>query len=233
MRLLTGTSGFAYKEWKPEFYPKDLPASEMLRYYAERFPAVEINSTFFRMPSSAQLEQWAAEVPPDFVFALKAPQEITHRKRLKDVAEPVARLFDAAAVLGERLGPVLFQLPPNMKKDAARLESLLQLIPEGARAAVEFRHASWLDDEVYGLLRAGGAALCIAEGEGADAPPIATAGWGYLRLRRVGYDEGDLAAWANSIRARADDWSDAYVFFKHEDTATGPRHARRLAELCG
>ncbi len=233
MRLLIGTSGFAYKEWKPDFYPKDLPTSGMLHYYAERFPAVEINNTFFRMPSPAQLEQWAAEVPPGFVFALKAPQEITHRKRLKEVADPVARLFDAAAVLGDRLGPVLFQLPPNMKKDAARLESFLQLIPNGARAAIEFRHVSWLDEEVYGLLRAGGAALCVAEGEGVDAPLIATAGWGYLRLRRVGYDEGDLAAWADSIRARTDDWSDAYVFFKHEDTATGPRHARRLAELCG
>lgn len=229
MRLLTGTSGFAYREWKGSFYPDDLPASAMLRFYAARFPAVEINNTFRRMPEEDVLRNWTEQVPEDFTFALKAPQQITHHRRLKDADEPVEQFVRMAATLGGRLGPMLFQLPPNMKKDMERLTSFLPLLPAGARAAFEFRHASWFDEEVYDALRAHGAALCIAHGEVVDTPPVATAGWGYLRLRQVTYEDGDLESWVGTVRAQP--WTDAFVFFKHEDTGSGPRLARRFAEL--
>lgn len=231
MKLRTGTSGFAYREWKGSFYPQDLPASAMLRYYAERFRAVEINNTFYRMPAAAMLEGWREQVPDDFTFVLKASQQITHRKRLKDVAEPVAYFFDNAAVLGDRLGPVLVQLPPNMKQDLSRLEDFLGLVPEGRRVALEFRHDSWLDDAVYDALRRHGAALCIAHGESIETPPVATAGWGYLRLRQVEYDDATLRQWRDLIRDQA--WDEVYVFFKHEDEGTGPRLAERFERLFG
>jgi uncharacterized protein YecE (DUF72 family) len=229
MRLRVGTSGFAYKEWKGSFYPRDLPAGDMLRYYAERFPAVEINNTFYRMPSVATLEGWAQQAPEGFVFVLKASQQITHRKRLNDVAEPVDIFFRNATVLGTRLGPVLVQLPPNMKKDTARLESFLQLVPERRRVAFEFRHTSWFEDDVYDVLRARGAALCIAHGEEVATPLVATADWGYLRLRQVAYDDVDLDTWVQRIRTQA--WGDVFTFFKHEDEGTGPRLAARFAQL--
>lgn len=231
MRLFTGTSGFAYKEWKGSFYPADLPAPDMLRYYAERFRAVEINNTFYRMPSVSVLEAWAGQVPDAFVFVLKASQQITHRKRLKDAAEPVAWFFGNAAVLGDRLGPVLVQLPPNMKCDVARLDAFLDLVPAGRRVAVEFRHASWFDDVVYDTLRRHGAALCIAHGESIETPPVATADWGYLRLRQVAYDDAGLREWASLIRDQG--WGDVFVFFKHEDEGTGPRLAARFGEIVG
>ena len=229
MRLLAGTSGFAYKEWKGSFYPKDLPAADMLRYYADRFPAVEINNTFYRMPSVATLESWAQQAPDGFVFALKASQQITHRKRLNDVAEPVDIFFRNAVVLGARLGPVLVQLPPNMKKDNARLAAFLELVPERRRVAFEFRHPSWFDDDVYDVLRARAAALCIAHGEEVQTPLVATADWGYLRLRQVAYDDSDLGAWVERVRAQA--WGDVFTFFKHEDECTGPRLAARFGQL--
>ena len=226
MRVLAGTSGFSYKEWKGSFYPEDLPAEEMLRFYASRLPAVEINNTFYRMPKAELLAGWAEQVPDGFRFVLKASQRITHFKRLKEVSEEVAYFLRIAATLGDRLGPILFQLPPNLKKDLPRLKDFLELLPAATRAAVEFRHASWFEDDVYEALRARGAVLCIAEDEELATPPIATAGWGYLRLRRPDYGEAEVAAWADRVRLQP--WDEAYVFFKHEDAGAGPRLATDL-----
>jgi uncharacterized protein YecE (DUF72 family) len=229
MRLLIGTSGYAYKEWKPSFYPQDLPAAQMLAYYAERFPAVEINNTFYRMPSETVLQDWVNQVPESFTFALKTPQQITHRKRLKDVAEPVSDFLRIARALGPQLGPVFVQLPPNLKKDLARLEGFLELVPGDIRVAFEFRNPTWFDEEVYTALRGRNAALCIAHGEDVNTPFVATADWGYVRLRQVLYDDAELERWVADVRAQS--WSDAYVFFKHEDTGTGPVLAEKFRVL--
>ena len=223
MRVLAGTSGFSYKEWKGSFYPEDLPAEEMLAYYSARLPAVEINNTFYRMPKPALLESWAGQVPAEFRFVLKASQRITHRKRLKEAGDEVAYFFQTASTLGDRLGPTLVQLPPNLKKDLPRLVSFLSVLPEGARVAFEFRHASWFEDDVFAALRSRGAALCIAEDEELATPLVATSGWGYLRLRRQDYDDAAVAAWAEKVGGQA--WDEAYVFFKHEDAGSGPRLA--------
>jgi uncharacterized protein YecE (DUF72 family) len=230
--MRAGTSGWSYKEWKGHFYPEKLAAKDMLRFYASRFPTVEVNNTFYRMPKQETIEGWAAEVPDDFSFVLKASKRITHERRLQDVGDSVDYLMTNAASLGAKLGPFLVQLPPYLRKDVPRLREFLALLPEGRRAAVEFRHASWFDDEVYAALRERGAALCVADtGEEGDAPLLATAGWGYLRLRQVKYGEDDLRSWADRIRAQ--DWSEAFVFFKHEDEATGPKLAARFIELWG
>lgn len=226
-----GTSGFAYPKWKGSFYPAKFPNKDMLGYYASHFSAVEINNTFYTPPTAAQLEGWAAQVPAHFRFVLKAPQEITHIKRLKGVDGPVASFLETAAVLKKRLGPILFQLPPNFKKDLERLGGLLELLPKGCRAAVEFRHPSWFDDEVYGLLRKRKAALCVAEAEDLETPFVSTADWGYLRLRKAEYDDKALKAWAKQLAEQG--WKESFTFFKHEDTGTGPRFAARLLELLG
>ena len=231
MRVLAGTSGFSYKEWKGSFYPDDLPAERMLAYYAERLPAVEINNTFYRMPKPALLESWAAEVSPEFRFVLKASQRITHFKRLKETASEVEYFFGVASTLGERLGPVLVQLPPNLKRDLPRLEAFLATLPAGARPAFEFRHASWFEDDVFEALRAKGAALCVAEDEELATPLVSTAGWGYLRLRRQDYDDAAVAAWADRVRGQT--WSEAFVFFKHEDAGAGPRLAGEFLRRFG
>jgi uncharacterized protein YecE (DUF72 family) len=228
MRVLCGTSGFSYKEWKGSFYPEELPAQEMLAFYAQRLPAVEINNTFYRMPKASLLTAWAEEVPDGFRFVLKASQRITHHKRLQSASEEVGYFFRVATTLGDRLGPVLFQLPPNLKKDLPRLQDFLAVLPAGCRPAFEFRHASWFEDDVFEALRASAAALCIAEDEELATPLVPTAGWGYLRLRRPDYGEAEVAAWAERLRAQA--WSEAYVFFKHEDAGTGPRLAAQLLE---
>lgn len=229
MRLLTGTSGFAYREWKGSFYPEKLPVARMLGYYAERYPAVEINNSFYKLPSEALLRQWASEVPADFVFAIKAWQQITHRKRLKDVGEPLGEFLRVTGALGERLGPILIQLPPNLRRDLPRLEAALDLLPREIRVAWEFRNPSWFEEDVMDALRAHGAALCVAHGEAVDAPLIATAPWGYVRLRQVTYDDAALVDWVRRIRG--EEWSEVFVFFKHEDSGTGPRLAARFAEL--
>jgi uncharacterized protein YecE (DUF72 family) len=236
MRIAVGTSGYAYKEWKGYFYPADLPADGMLRYYGERFSTVEINNTFYRMPSEKVLAGWAAEVPDGFSFVLKASQRITHRKRLKDAGEEVAYFLKNANVLGPKLGPTLFQLPPNLKKDLPRLVDFLALVPRTWRAALEFRHASWLDDEVFDALKAHNAALCIADTEAEEGekeplqiPAVATADWGYLRLRRPAYATGDLRCWAGTIGAQP--WKEAYVFFKHEEAGAGPKIAAEFTAL--
>jgi uncharacterized protein YecE (DUF72 family) len=232
MNLFVGTSGYSYKEWKGSFYPEDLPHKQMLRYYGERFRTVEINNTFYRMPSESVLKSWAKEVSAGFTFVLKAPQRITHKQRLKESEDSVAYLFKVAAALEDRLGPVLFQLPPFLRKDLLRLRDFLQLLPAGRRVAFEFRHASWFDDEVYDALRAHGAAMCIAEAEGdLEVPFVATAPWGYIRLRRPDYGDRELTSWGRRIREQG--WQDAFVFFKHEDEGVGPKLAARFMELCG
>jgi uncharacterized protein YecE (DUF72 family) len=229
MRILTGTSGYSYPAWKGRFYPPDLPASRMLASYATRLPAVEINATFYRMPRPAMLAAWRAEVPPAFVFALKAPQRVTHVKRLAGAEEEVGFFLRTAAELGAALGPVLWQLPPTLKKDLPRLRDFLALLPRGGRSAFEFRHESWHDDDVLAALADARAALCVAEDEGRSTPFAATASYGYLRLRRPDYDEAALARWAERIRSQR--WEDAFVFFKHEDEARGPAFALRFGEL--
>ena len=229
MRIRAGTSGWSYKEWKGHFYPEKLAAKDMLRYYAGHFPTVEVNNTFYRMPNLTTLEGWAAEVPEDFSFVLKATKRITHDKRLKDVQDSVDYLLRTAGTLGPKLGPFLVQLPPNMKKDVPRLRDFLAGLT--ARAAFEFRHSSWHDDEVYGVLRERNMAWCIADtGEPDDPPFVSTADWGYFRLRRVVYEEADLKMWAD--RVRGESWKEAFVFFKHEDAGTGPKLAARFLELC-
>jgi uncharacterized protein YecE (DUF72 family) len=223
MDVLVGTSGYAYKEWRGSFYPEKTKEKEMLRYYAERFRTVEINNTFYRLPSREMLLRWAEQVPPGFVFVLKASQRITHRQRLRaESKETVDYLFELASALGERLGPVLFQTPPLLKKDVRRLRDFLGFLPPGHPVAFEFRHETWRDEEVYEALRGRNAALVCADAEQsgeAGAPLLPTADWGYLRLRRCDYDDAGLAAWAARIRAQP--WQKAFVFFKHdEDGAT-------------
>ncbi|MBA3585112.1 MAG: DUF72 domain-containing protein [Gemmatimonadetes bacterium] len=230
MKIQAGTSGYSYKEWKGAFYPEDLPAGDMLGYYAGRLPTVEINNTFYRMPTEKLLASWAEQVPEGFRFVLKAPQRITHKKKLEDAGEETEHFFRMAGTLEARLGAVLFQLPPWLRKDVPRLMAFLEILPRVARAAFEFRHASWFDDEVFDRLRERGAALCVADAEGdLDTPLAATAPWGYLRLRRTDYDDAALADWANRVQAQP--WEEAFVFFKHEDEATGPRLAERFLEL--
>lgn len=229
MRVLVGTSGYSYKEWKGSFYPQDLSPKDMLRFYGERFRTVEINNTFYRMPSRKVLAAWSEQVPEDFSFVLKASRKITHFRRLKGAGEELEYLLGAAATLGERLGPLLFQLPPNFPQDLERLSGFLDLLPRGTRAALEFRHPSWWEDEVFELLRAHGVALVTADTEEGEGRIVATAGYGYLRLRRVAYDEARLARWAEGVAAQP--WERAYVFFKHEDEGTGPRLARRFEQL--
>jgi uncharacterized protein YecE (DUF72 family) len=230
-RVFAGSSGFAYKPWKGPFYPADLKDADMLRYYALRLPAVEINNTFYRMPKKSVLEAWAAETPAHFRFVLKASRRITHLSRLKDCADPLGYLFTNAAVLGERLGPVFFQLPPYLKKDIALLRDFLALLPDRRQVAFEFRSTSWFDDEVYEALRGRDAALCLADFDeaGKSTPVVASASFGYLRLRRETYGDADLERWAERIQGQP--WSEAYVFFKHEDEAAAPRTAERLLQL--
>lgn len=225
-KVLIGTSGYAYPEWRGRFYPDKLRANAMLPFYAERFATVEINASFYRMPNPSIVAGWAAATPTNFVFALKAPRRITHDRRLREVAEPLGLFRDAASALGHKLGPLLFQLPPNFRKDAGRLADLLLLLPPGLRCAFEFRHASWFADDVYELLRARDAALCIADTEAGTTPDVATAGWGYLRLRDVAYTDAELDAWAARILRPG--WRDAFVYFKHEETAAGPELGARL-----
>lgn len=231
MDMRVGTSGYNYPEWKGSFYPADMKPAKMLAYYGERFGTVEINATFYRMPTPATVEGWAKAVPDAFTFVLKAPQRITHFARLQNVDEPVRFFCDTARLLRARLGPLFFQLPPNFKKDVSRLGDLLvQLSPE-LRAAFEFRHASWFADDVYDRLRARNAALCIADTEEGSTPPVATADWGYLRLRAVEYTDAQLAEWVTIIRRIGSGWRDAFVFFKHEDQGTGPALAKRFEAL--
>ena len=225
MHALIGTSGFSFDEWKGIFYPPEVRASDRLDYYATRLPAVEINNTFYRMPRPEMLAGWNGRVPSAFRFAIKAPRRITHQQRLKGAEQTLAQLMDACGVLGEKLGPVLFQLPPFFKKDTGVLREFLSVVQRG-RAAFEFRHDSWFDDEVYEAL--GSAAAALVSGDPDDAPEslplVPTASWGYLRLRASEYTEAALDVWAARIAQQP--WSDVFVFFKHE--VQGPAFAQAL-----
>ena len=229
MRVHVGTSGYSFPEWRGSFYPEGLAASAMLPYYAERLDTVEINNTFYRMPSEKMLAAWAAEVGDGFRFALKAPRTITHIKRLKDASEPTGHFLRIASTLGARLGPLLVQLPPNLKKDLPRLAEFLELLPSAAAGesalffAFEFRHASWFEDDVYAALAGKGAALCLAEDDELETPFRSTGPWGYLRLRKSEYSDADLAAKAEALRGLS--WREAFVYFKHEEEGRGPRLA--------
>ena len=229
MQVLAGTSGYSYKEWLGHFYPEKLPADAMLRYYAERFATVEINNTFYRMPAESMLSRWATEVPANFTFTLKAPRRITHDKRLREAGPDVTEFLRRALALGDKLGVLLFQLPPYLKKDVARLKDFLGLLPPDRRVAFEFRHASWQDDEVYEALRARAAMLCVTDTDEGDTPFVSTADCGYVRLRRTHYDDGDLRAWVERIAAQP--LARTYVYFMHEDEALGTKFAQRLMEL--
>jgi uncharacterized protein YecE (DUF72 family) len=227
VRLLAGASGYSYKEWKGDFYPKDIRPEEMLAFYAARLPTVEINNTFYRMPKTGVLEAWAGATPGGFRFAIKASRRITHISRLKadSAADSVAFLYGNLRALDEKRGPVLFQLPPSLKKDVPRLKEFLALLPEAHGAAFEFRHASWFDDDVYETLKGAGAALCLSEREDGAAPPLVeTAPWGYVRLRLESYSEEDLARWAERLAATG--WNEVYAYFMHEPTA--PAYALAL-----
>lgn len=225
MNVCVGTSGFSYKEWKGHFYPEDLSNADMLAYYGDRLGGVEINNTFYRLPEASVLESWREQVPEGFRFSIKASRKITHFKRLKpESRDETEYLVDTVGALGDALGTVLFQFPPNMEADVDRLAAFLGFVPDGVPAAFEFRHESWKDETVYTVLRERGVALVCAdteESEG-DEPIVATADWGYLRLRRPGYEDADLERWAENVRAQ--DWKRVFVFFKHEDEGAGPPH---------
>ena len=232
MDLYVGTSGYSYKEWKGSFYPEDLPAKDMLSYYGERLSSVEINNTFYRLPKASVLEGWAGQVPDGFRFSIKASRRITHFARLKEEArDPTDYLLSTVDALGSKLGVILFQMPPNLKADVPRLESFLSVLPAGTPGAFEFRHESWQDDAVYEALRAREMAWVCADTDasGDDAPVVSTAPWGYLRLRRPDYEEGDLERWARRLEGTG--WERAFVFFKHEDEGAGPRLAARFRSL--
>jgi uncharacterized protein YecE (DUF72 family) len=230
VKLWAGASGYAFKEWKGIFYPEKILPEAMLAWYAERLPTVEINNTFYQMPKAEVLERWKQASPETFRFAIKASRRITHDARLTAdaAADSVAYLYRNLATLGAKQGPVLFQLPPFLKKDLARLKDFLQILPADHQAAFEFRHDSWFDDEVYALLRDAGASLCLSEREDQTPPPLVeTASWGYVRLRLESYSDADLAAWAERLAATR--WEDIHVYFMHEPTAPG--YAAALLQL--
>ena len=232
MELYVGTSGYSYEEWRGSFYPEDLPAKRMLTYYGERLNAVEINNTFYRLPTVSVLEGWADQVPEAFRFSVKASRRITHFARLKpDASEATEYMMSTLAALGSRMGAVLFQLPPNFPKDEERFVAFLHSLPAKTPAAFEFRHESWNDAAVHQALRDRDMALVCADTEesNGDEPVIRTASWGYLRLRRPDYRDADLARWAERVAGAG--WERAYVFFKHEDEGAGPRLAGRFREL--
>jgi uncharacterized protein YecE (DUF72 family) len=231
MRLHVGTSGYNYPEWRGTFYPADLAAKAMFGFYAARFETVEINYTFYRMPTVKTTDAWRAQAPAGFTYALKAPQRITHVQRLKDAGEGVRMFCESARVLGPHLGPLLFQLPPTFRADAARLSAFLDGLPDDVRVAFEFRHESWHADEVYALLASRNAALCIADFGDRTTPLRPTARHGYFRLRDEGYAEADLARWVDRIAEQAPAWDEVFVFFKHEEEGKGPAFARSFRAL--
>jgi uncharacterized protein YecE (DUF72 family) len=232
MRIHVGTSGYNYNEWKGTFYPEDLPAKEMFGFYSKIFTTVEINYTFYRMPTQKTTAAWLAQAPGGFTYALKAPQRITHVQRLKDAGENVRFFCEAARVLGVHLGPLLFQLAPTFRCDTVRLTEFLAELPPDVRTAFEFRHDSWLTDDVFGLLQSKNAALCIADFGDRTTPLTPTARHGYFRLRDEGYQPDDLDRWAARILEQRDAWDDVFVYFKHEDEGKGPEFAREfLARL--
>jgi uncharacterized protein YecE (DUF72 family) len=233
MALWVGTSGYNYPEWKGTFYPAKISSAEMLPYYAARFSTVEINNTFYRMPTEKLVAGWSEATPEQFKLTLKAPKRITHDKRLADCADSTQRFLEVAATLGSKLGVLLFQLPPNFKKDLARLDAFLETLPAGVRAAFEFRNPGWLDDDVYARLKAKGVALCVADSEKLSTPVEITADYAYFRLRDEGYKPVDIKRWAKTIQDSTAGCSDVYVYFKHEESGTGPEFGRLLLEALG
>jgi uncharacterized protein YecE (DUF72 family) len=231
--IWVGTSGYNYPEWKGSFYPETLPASKMLPYYAARFPTVEINYTFYRAPTPAILEGWSRATPEPYRVTLKAPRRITHDARLRDCAESVQRFVETARTLGPKLGVLLFQLPPFLRKDVALLDDFLAGLPSGVAAAFEFRHVSWLDEAVYARLHARQLALCVADSERLSTPVELTAEYGYFRLRDEGYTPEDISAWADTIAARTEGCREVFVYFKHEEEGKGPQLARQLIARLG
>ncbi len=233
MRAFVGTSGWSYKEWKGSFYPSELSADGMLQYYAGRFPAVEVNNSFYRVPSERMLMQWAEQVPAEFRFVLKASRRITHINRLTAADDSLDYFLRIANVLGDRRGPTLFQLPPSLKKDLGRLQEFLGRLPREWTAAMEFRHATWFADDVYDALRARNVALVAVDEdaeEGPGAPLVPTASWGYIRMRRGAYTEAELESWARRIGEQP--WAEAYVFVKHEEgKETGPGAAGEMLKV--
>ncbi|MDQ6859863.1 MAG: DUF72 domain-containing protein [Verrucomicrobiota bacterium] len=231
MELWIGTSGFQYAEWKGTFYPEVMPTAKMLPYYAERFTTTEINYSFHRIPSAKTMEAWWKATPARFKFSLKAPQKITHWAKLRNCGDNLRYFHQVICDLEKKLGCVLFQLPPTLKKDVPLLESFLVDVPDGMRAAIEFRDPAWLSDDVFELLKKKNLALCIADSEKLATPDIATADYGYLRLRREDYQDADIARWAEAVRRHEGEWSDAFIYFKHEESGIGPKFAKRMMEL--
>ncbi len=230
MNFWIGTSGFQYKEWKGTFYPEDLAVAKMLPYYAERFGTTEINYSFHRIPSAKTIDGWFKATPDRFRFSLKAPQKVTHFARLRNCGDTMRYFAQVAGDLEAKLGPVLLQLPPNLKKDVVLLREFLVETPPSLRLAFEFRHESWLDDEVYQALRERNAALCLAESEKLSTPVVPTADFGYVRLRREDYGPAEVKSWTERIRSVAG-WTEVFVYFKHEESGTGPRLAAQMLEL--
>ena len=229
-RIWIGTSGYNYPEWRGSFYPEKMKPADMLPFYAAEFDSVEINYTFYRMPNAKTIDGWAAPTPADLRFVLKARKRITHEKRHKEFGDTLAVFVRLSSALEGRLGPLLFQLPPNLKKDLPRLEAFLDELPDTAKAAFEFRHESWFDEDVFTALRARGAALCIADSEKISAPLVRTAAFSYFRLRDEGYQDADIASWAEKVR-EASQSGEVFVFFKHEESGKGPAFAKQLRAL--
>jgi uncharacterized protein YecE (DUF72 family) len=233
MNTWIGTSGFQYAEWKGSFYPEDLPTVKMLPFYAERLSTTEINYTFHRIPSAKTIDNWKERTPEKFRFALKAPQKITHFAKLRDCADTLRYFYDIVSALGEKLGPVLFQLPPNFRKDIFVLADFVNCLPEKMSAAFEFRHESWFADDVFAALKARNVPLCIADTEKLETPRIATANYGYLRLRREDYKKIDVEHWSAFVCEQAGHWTDAFIYFKHEEAGIGPKLAGEMIALLG
>jgi uncharacterized protein YecE (DUF72 family) len=225
-----GTSGYNYPEWRGSFYPEKMPTAKMLPYYAERLKTVEINYTFYHSPTAKILGGWSAQTPSDFKFTLKAPKRITHDARLRDCADSLRYFAETAATLGPKLGVLLFQLPPYYRKDLAALDAFLGTFPADVRATFEFRHLSWLDEDVFARLKARNLALCIADSEKFSTPIEMTASYGYFRLRDEGYTPQDIERWARVIREKTTHCSDVFVYFKHEEAGKGPQFARLLLD---
>ena len=231
--IWVGTSGYNYPEWKGSFYPSDLPAAKMLPYYAARFPTVEINYTFYRMPNEKLVDGWAAQTPSPYKLTLKAPRRITHDSRLKNVGPSVASFCQVAGSLGDKLGALLFQLPPNLKKDLALFDAFLAELPPKAPAAFEFRNTSWLEEDIFSRLSARGLALCVADSEKLSTPVRVTADYAYFRLRDEGYTPDDVARWGDTIARATENAREVYVYFKHEEQGKGPEFARLLMQHLG
>jgi len=230
MGLWVGTSGYAYPEWRGTFYPEKMQTTKMLPYYAARFTTVEINNTFYRMPNAKLLEGWSAQTPEHFKLTLKAPQRITHQKRLRDCADDVKYFLEVAATLGPKLGAILFQTPPYLRMSLEVLDGFLEMLPAGLCAAFEFRHKSWMEPDVFSRLQAKGLALCVADSENFSTPVEITAGYAYFRLRDEGYQPQDIERWAQVIREKTAASSDVFVYFKHEEAGIGTQFAQQLIQ---